>query len=200
MPCSRHRSATANPPSACFSTDMICGSVNLLFFIRISSFTIPRKFYFQIPSKIGGITQGLGRSKGGFTTKIHLRVNALGLPIGFALKGGEVSDFKGYGPLMEQEGSPAKVLLADKGYDADLIRQDTEQRGSIAMIPTRRNRKEQISVDPAIYVMRNIIERCFNKLKNARRLAKRYDKTALSYAAFVSVYSIRLWFRHFVCA
>ena len=150
--------------------------------------------------KRGTPQQGLGRSKGGFTTKIHLRVNALGLPIGFALTGGEVSDFKGYGPLMEQEGPPAKVLLADKGYDADFIRQDIEQRGGIAMIPTKRNRKEQIPVDPAIYAMRNIIERCFNKLKNARRLATRYDKTALSYAAFVSICSIRLCFRHFGCA
>ena len=100
---------------------------------------------------------------------------------------------------MEQEGPPAKVLLADKGYDADFIRQDMEQKGGFAMIPTKRNRKEQIPVDPAIYAMRNVIERCFNKLKNARRLATRYDKTALSYAAFVSICSIRLWFRHFQC-
>ena len=101
---------------------------------------------------------------------------------------------------MEEEGPPAKVLLADKGYDADFIRNDMDQRGGFAMIPTRRNRKKQIPVDPAIYALRNIIERCFNKLKNARRLATRYDKTALSYAAFVSISSIRLWFRHFGCA
>ena len=101
---------------------------------------------------------------------------------------------------MEQEGPSAKVLLADKGYDADFIRQDMEQRGGFAMIPTKRNRLLQIPVDPAIYALRNIIERCFNKLKNARRLATRYDKTALSYAAFVSICSIRLWFRHFECA
>lgn len=48
--------------------------------------------------------QGLGRSKGGFTTKIHLRINALGLPIAFALTGGEVSDFKGYLPIMDADG------------------------------------------------------------------------------------------------
>lgn len=101
---------------------------------------------------------------------------------------------------MEQEGPSAKVLLADKGYDADFIRQDMEQRGGFAMIPTKRNRLLQIPVDPAIYALRNIIERCFNKLKNARRLATRYDKTALSYAAFVHIVSIRLWFRQFGCA
>jgi len=101
---------------------------------------------------------------------------------------------------MAHEGPDAKVLLADKGYDADFIRQDMGDRGGIAVIPTRKNRKEQIPVDPAIYALRNIIERCFNKLKNARRLATRYDKTAASFAAFVSICSIRLWFRHFGCA
>lgn len=75
-----------------------------------------------------------------------------------------------------------------------------EQRGGFAMIPTKRNRKEQLHVDPAIYALRNIIERCFNKHKNARRLATQYDKTALSYAAFISICSIKLWFRRFAVA
>ena len=98
---------------------------------------------------------------------------------------------------MNEEGPSAKVLLADKGYDADFIRQDMEARGGFAMIPTKRNRKVQLTVDPALYALRNIIERCFNKLKNARRLATRYEKTAASYAAFISICSIKLWFRHF---
>ena len=72
----------------------------------------------------GTARQGLGRSKGGFTTKIHLRINAMGLPIAIALTGGEVSDFKGYMPAMDADGPAPRVLLADKGYDADFIRQD----------------------------------------------------------------------------
>ena len=114
------------------------------------------------------------------------------------LTGGEVSDYKGYLPIMEAEGPVPKVLLADKGYDADFIRDDMEQRGGYAMIPTKRNRRIQLPVDGAIYALRNIIERCFNKLKNARRLATRYDKTALSYSAFVHIVSIRLWMKEFV--
>jgi transposase len=98
---------------------------------------------------------------------------------------------------MAEEGPLARVLLADKGYDADFIRQDMEARGGFAMIPTKSNRKEQLPVEPAIYALRNIIERCFNKLKNARRLATRYDKTSASYAAFIAICSIKLWFRHF---
>ena len=68
--------------------------------------------------------RGLGRSKGGFTTKIHLRINALGSPIAVALTGGEVSDYKGYLQLMDADEPAPKVLLADKGYDADFIRED----------------------------------------------------------------------------
>ena len=89
----------------------------------------------------------------------------MGLPIAFALTGGEVSDYKGYLPIMNADGPAPKVLLADKGYDTDFIREDMERRGGIAMIPTKRNRLVQLPVDPAIYALRNMVERCFNKLK-----------------------------------
>jgi transposase len=122
----------------------------------------------------------------------------MGLPIAIALTGGEVSDYKGYMPVMNAEGPAPRVLLADKGYDADFIRDDMERRGGFAMIPTKRNRLVQLPVDGAIYALRNIIERCFNKLKNARRLATRYDKTAYSYSGFIHIVSIRLWMKEFV--
>jgi transposase len=122
----------------------------------------------------------------------------MGLPIAITLTGGEVSDYKGYLPVMNEDGPAPKVLLADKGYDADFIRQDMEQRGGFAMIPTKRNRLVQMPVDDHIYALRNRVERCFNKLKNARRLATRYDKTAESYRGFVNLVSMRLWFKQFV--
>jgi len=103
-------------------------------------------------------------------------------------------------PIMDADGPAPKVLLADKGYDADFIRKDMERRGGMAIIPTKRNRLIQLPVDAAIYALRNMVERCFNKLKNARRLATRYDKTADSYLGFVHIVSIRLWMRQFVNA
>ena len=112
------------------------------------------------------------------------------------ITGGQVSDYKGYGPVMEG-GMDPKVLLADRGYDADRIRQDVEQRGGTAVIPMRKNRKVQVPIDDFIYALRNLVERCINKLKNARRVATRYDKTAASYLGFVHVVSIRLWTKHF---
>jgi transposase len=122
----------------------------------------------------------------------------LGLPVAIALSGGEVSDYKGYLPVMNEEGPVPRALLGDKGYDADFIRQDMQARGGFAMIPTKRNRLIQLPVDAAIYALRNLIERCFNKLKNARRLATRYDKTAASYRGFICLVAMRLWMKHFV--
>ena len=55
-----------------------------------------------------------------------------------------------------------------------------EDYGGMAMLPTKRNRLTKLPVDAAMYALCIVIERCFNKLKNARRLATRYDKTAIS--------------------
>ena len=99
---------------------------------------------------------------------------------------------------MNEEAPAPRALLGDKGYDATFIRDDMTARGGFAMIPTKRNRLVQLPVDAAIYKLRNLIERCFNKLKNARRLATRYDKTAESYRGFILLVAIRLWMKHFV--
>ena len=113
------------------------------------------------------------------------------------ITGGEVSDYKGYDLVMSPEAPTAKVLLADRGYDADRIRDDIQARGGTPVIPGRKNRKTSIPIDPYIYALRNRIERCFNKFKNSRRLATRYDKTADSYLGFVHLTAVRLWIKHF---
>jgi transposase len=100
------------------------------------------------------------------------------LPIAAEITAGEVSDYSGFAPLMEADGPEPKVVLSDRGYDSDHIRETLEQKRAATVIPTRKNRKVQIPVDGYIYALRNRIERCFNKLKNSRRLATRYDKTA----------------------
>ena len=105
---------------------------------------------------------------------------------------------KGYAPVMDEPGPQPRVLLADKGYDADFILADLDARDIVAVIPARRNRKVQPVIDGHIYALRNLVERCFSRLKHSRRLATRYDKTADSFLGFVLVASIRLWVRHFV--
>jgi len=114
------------------------------------------------------------------------------------LSPGDASDIKGYGPVMDEPGPAPKVLIADKGYDSDAIRDDLSGRGVTAVIPHRRNRKVQISVDGFIYALRNQIERCFSRLKQNRRIATPYDKTATSYLGFAVIAALRLWIRHFV--
>jgi transposase len=99
---------------------------------------------------------------------------------------------------MQEPGPEPKVLIADKGYDSDAIRDDLAERHVEAVIPFRRNRKVQPPIDGYIYALRNLIERCFSKLKHSRRLATRYDKTSESYPGFVLIASARMWCRHFV--
>lgn len=99
---------------------------------------------------------------------------------------------------MEEAAPDPKVLIADRGYDADAIRSDVETRGGTPVIPTKRNRRVQIRIDGAIYALRNRIERAIGRLKNARRVATRYDKTATSYLGFIQLAAIRLWLTHFV--
>ena len=82
--------------------------------------------------------------------------------------------------------------------DADAILADLQDRGIAAVIPPKRNRRVQPIIDGHIYALRNLVERCFSKLKHNRRLATRYDKTADSYIGFILIASTRLWVRHFV--
>ena len=138
--------------------------------------------------------QHMGRSRGGLTSKIHAVVDADGLPVRLGLTPGEAHDNRLCSPLLTglRQGS---MLLADRGYDADWIREFASQKGAWANIPPKRNRKEPICFSPYLYRARNLVERFFNKIKQCRRIATRYDKLADNYLAFVKLASIRLWLR-----
>lgn len=109
---------------------------------------------------------------------------------------GETSDYLGFDLVMADNFPKPNVLLADRGYDADRIRKSIGKRDVLPVIPTRKSRKKRIAVDRPLYRLRSLVERCFNKLKNARRVATRYDKTAESFLGFIDITSIRLWVRH----
>ena len=130
------------------------------------------------------------------TTKIHLRVNAAGLPMRTEITPGQTSDYLGFDLVMADNLPEPGVLLADRGYDADHIRKKMEARSVLTQIPMRKSRKMRVGVDHSLYSLRNLVERCFNKLKNARRVATRYNKTAESFLGFIDITPIRLWIRH----
>ena len=155
--------------------------------------TIVRAHHCAAGAKGGAGHQDLGRSRGGFSTKIHLRANADGLPIGVVLTPGEAHDATAYAALMNERDSDPGALLGDRGYDIDEIRRDARDRGATPEIPTRRNRKVRHSVDRRLYALRSRIECFIGKLKNNRRVATRYDHTASSFLGFVLLGCIRLW-------
>jgi len=91
-----------------------------------------------------------------------------------------------------------QAMLADKGYDGDDVRARLLMKGILPIIPPKSNRKQPIKCDFGRYRDRNRIERMFNRLKQFRRIATRYDKTAISYLAFLSIAAAKLWLPYFV--
>ena len=114
------------------------------------------------------------------------------MPIRLALTIGEAYDNRLAGKLLSRMKS-GTMLLADRGYDAGWIRALAAERGVRANIPPRCNRNEPIYFSPYLYRARNLVERFFNKIKQCRRVATRYDKLAANYLAFIQLASIRLW-------
>src|SRR6202011_5732972 len=125
------------------------------------------------PSIRGAERTALGRSRGGFSTKINARTNAEGLPIGVVITPGQAHDVTAFPALMQEIDCDPEQMLGDKGYDSEAVRNDIEERGGEAAIPSTATRKIQHAVDKALYALRNRIER----------------------AAFVLLACIRIWIK-----
>jgi len=145
--------------------------------------------------KRGTHRRALGRSRGGFTSKLHCLADALGRPIAFHLTGGEAADCKAYDRLIDLPERAPDALLADKGYDADAIRADLVERKIEAVIPGRSNRRVKIEHDRTLYKQRNRIERMFGHLKINRAIATRYDQLANSFLGMVHIAAARYWLK-----
>jgi transposase len=136
----------------------------------------------------------IGRSRGGLTSKIYAVVDTNGLPVHLALTPGEAHDNR-----------LCSVLLSALLPQTMLSRiVDTTRTGSGSLPDSKelgltfrrnRNRKDPICFSPYLYRLRNLIERLFNKIKQCRCVATRYDKLAANHLAFVKLASIRIWLR-----
>ncbi len=134
----------------------------------------------------GRSAQTIGRSRGGWTTKVHALTDVIGRPYALMLTAGNVSDVKAAPALLERAGR-MRYLLGDKGYDGDQLRRLARQVGAVPVIPGRRNRKRTIRYDKQRYRARHLIENAFCRLKDFRRVATRYDKLAANFLSGVAL-------------
>jgi transposase len=132
--------------------------------------------------------EALGRSRGGFSTKIHVACDGLGKPVTIILTPGQDHDVT-QGPALIAN-SEAKQKIADKAYDSDDFIEQIQAQGAEAVIPPRKNRLDGRDYDKDAYKNRNVVERFINVIKQCRRVATRYDKTARNFLGFVTFASI----------
>ena len=135
----------------------------------------------------------MGRSRGGFSTKIHALTDALGNPLKFVLTGGQVADITQAEALLPDDRFEA--VVADKGYDADAFVATVTARGATAVIPPRRHRRQPREYDRHIYKERHLIECFFGKIKHYRRIFSRFEKTARNYMSFLYFVAVLVWLR-----
>ena len=137
--------------------------------------------------------QALGRSKGGFTTKIHAVVDALGQALRFNLTAGQRHDITQASDLLT--GFENANVIADKGYDSNAFIKQIQSQNCIPVIPSKKNRKSPRDYDKHLYKERHLIECFFNKIKHFRRVFSRFDKKASSFMGFLTYASLIIWLR-----
>lgn len=141
----------------------------------------------------------MGRSRGGLTTKIHALVDAEGRPIDLHLTAGQADDGKSAAAMLDAL-QPHAILLADRAYDSNAIRALARERNVWANIPPKKHRTGSFSFSAWVYRQRNLIERYFNKLKQYRGIATRYDRDPLNFMAAIKLASVRIWLRSYESA
>ncbi|MBD2822639.1 IS5 family transposase, partial [Xenorhabdus sp. 42] len=150
----------------------------------------------------------LGRSRGGYGTKIHLATDGKGFPLNIILTAGQAHESQSAIPLLDGVGIQrkngfmkrrGKAVLADKGYSGGKLRSYLRKLSIKCVIPYKNNEKGnsdgRTQFDKQAYRNRNVVERGFSFLKNNRRIATRYEKTARNYLSMVKLGCIRLFYR-----
>jgi transposase len=122
-----------------------------------------------------------------------MAVRGLGCPVGIALTAGQKGDAPQAATLLQ--GQPADIVIADTAYDADHLRARIAETGAVAVIPNNPSRSTKLPLDRELYKERHLVECCFSKLKQFRRVATRYEKTAQNFLAIVYIAATILWVR-----
>lgn len=148
----------------------------------------------QSTSACGGGTwrqSGYGPHKRGLNSKIHLAVDAHGMPVRMFVTAGTVADCSQACRLIE--GIDAENLLADKGYDSDDFVDSLKKSKIIPVIPSGKGRKTPREYDKYLYRLRHLVENAFLELKRWRGIATRYAKNTSSFLAAVHIRCIAIW-------
>jgi transposase len=145
----------------------------------------------QVPKKNGD--QALGRSRGGFSCKIHITVDALGNPLRFVLSGGQRHDIIHAYDLLA--GFDFDRLIADRGYSAEHFVEYLLDRGIEAVIPPHQRAKLLREYDTWLYRERHLIECFINKIKHFRRIFSRFEKLDRSFLGFLHFVGTLIWLR-----
>lgn len=141
--------------------------------------------------KVTQSEQGIGKSRGGRTTKIHAVVDALGLPIDLHITEGNCHDISQAERLLS--GKESENVIADKGYDSNSLRDIIRDSGRSIVIPGRSCRREEIIYDKHLYKERHLIENFFGRIKHYRRVATRYEAKIEFYRAMVVLACVLVW-------
>ena len=141
----------------------------------------------------------MGRSRGGLTTKIHALVDAEGRPLHLTLTPGQAGDAPAAEALIDRI-DPGATLIADRAYDTNAIRAQAAERSVWANIPPRSIRKDSFAFCGWVYRQRNHVERFFNRIKQFRGLATRYDRKPENYLAALKLAAIRIWIAQYESA
>ena len=127
--------------------------------------------------------QSIGKTKGGWNTKLHAAVDSRGVPISLHLSPGNDADISHACEILE--GVVAKTVVADKGYDSDELRIWLFERDIAPCIPAKSNRVDPLPYRKALYRKRHLVENFFAHIKTFRRVSTRYDKLAETFFGWV---------------
>lgn len=141
----------------------------------------------------GNDKHALGRSKGGFTTKVHVAVDGRGLPIKILFSPGQRHDIT-QAPVLINELQDA-LIIGDKAFDSDEFRAQIIAQNCAPVIPPRENRNNPAHYDKTIYKHRHVAECFVSKFKQMRRVFSRFDKSLRSFASFVAIAGALIWLR-----
>jgi len=129
--------------------------------------------------------QAIGKSRGGYTTKIHALVNEYFQLMGVILTGGQIHDSEPALELFEGIELTGKKVLTDKAFGSEKIRDYLAGHGAIVCIPDKSNAVIKHDFDAQLYKQRNVVERFFQRMKEFRHIAIRFDKLDICFLNFI---------------